>query len=98
MSDKIKYVVLTKFANFKVGEVIELDKECPAAAQAHVRVFVEGENDSKEKKNQEAMDALKNIFAFVVGKPAGKTGAKKMEEAILKALEPKESEEEAKTE
>lgn len=87
MSDKIKYIVTSKFAHFSVGQIIHLDAECPAAAKAHVRPFVEGETDSKDKKNQDATDGLKDIYSLVTGKDAGKTGPKKLVEGIKEALQ-----------
>ncbi len=92
---KSKYVVVTKFAHFKVGQTIELDKECPAAAIAHVRPFVEGENDSSEAKESEQLESLKRVFQLATGKAPGKTGVKKIEQAITEAFESLNSEIEA---
>jgi hypothetical protein len=44
---KVKYVVTSKFAHFKVGQVIELDEVCPAGAHAHVKRHVEAKPKRK---------------------------------------------------
>ena len=49
MSDKAKYVVVSKFAHFKVGEVVELAVPCPSAAHAHVKLYVEPEKPKTKK-------------------------------------------------
>ena len=57
MSDKAKYLVITKFAHFKVGEVLELSVPCPSAAQAHVKPYTEPkaeQEDAKSKKPKKA--------------------------------------------
>lgn len=54
---KAKYVVVTKFAHFSVGEVLELTVPCPSAAEAHVKLYVEPKVDKEEstpKKGKKA--------------------------------------------
>lgn len=50
MSDKAKYIVVSKFAQFKVGEVIELAVPCPSAADCHVKLHVEDKPKPKAKQ------------------------------------------------
>ncbi|AUR85533.1 hypothetical protein NVP1076O_28 [Vibrio phage 1.076.O._10N.286.51.B7] len=54
MSDKAKYVVVSKFAHFKAGEVIELAVPCPSAAHAHVKLYVEPEKPKARAKSKKA--------------------------------------------
>lgn len=50
---KVKYIVTSKFAQFAVGEVIELDEVCPAAAHAHVKRHVEAKPKKKTTKKED---------------------------------------------
>ncbi len=47
---KVKYIVTSKFAQFAVGEVIELEEECPSGAQSHVKRHTETKVTKKPKK------------------------------------------------
>lgn len=50
---KVKYIVTSKFAQFSVGEVIELDESCPSAAHAHVKRNVEAKPKKKATKKED---------------------------------------------
>lgn len=85
---KVKYTVLTNFAHFKAGQVIELDKVCPSAAQPHVKLHVEieGSKDSVEV-DSEALSVLGELYTIVTGDKAGKKQAKTLKEGVEKAIE-----------
>ena len=91
MSDKkvetAKYVVVSKFAGFKVGQVLDLAVPCPSAAHAHVKPYKEpeGEVDTKAE-DSDAVAALKQVYELATGKKAGKKGAKKLGEELVELI------------
>lgn len=86
MSDTAKYVVISKFAKFKVGQVVELSVPCPSAAHAHVKLHVEQEVEVDSSEG-EAMTALGELYTLHTGDKAGKKGVKTLKEAIIKSID-----------
>ena len=85
---KVKYVVVSKFAHFKVGQVVELDEECPSAAQAHVKRHVELEaSEDNSVVDSEALAALGELYTIHTGDKAGKKGVKTLLAAIIKSTD-----------
>ncbi len=83
-----KYVVTSKFAHFKVGQVIELDDSVPSAAQAHVKRHIEPEDDNDNSaSDSEALTALGELYTLHTGDKAGKKGVKTLKEAIIKSMD-----------
>ncbi len=83
-----KYVVTSKFAHFKVGQVIELDDSVPSAAQAHVKRHIESEDDNDNSaSDSEALTALGELYTLHTGDKAGKKGVKTLLAAIVKAVD-----------
>lgn len=85
MSETAKYVVTSKFAHFKVGQVVELSVPCPSAAQAHVRLHVKDKEAPLD--DNEALDLLKELYVTTTGDKAGKKQAKTLKDGIQKAFE-----------
>ena len=84
---KVKYVVVSKFAHFKVGQVIELDEVCPSAAQAHVKRHVELEETDNSVVDSEALAALGELYTIHTGEAAGRKGVKTLLAAIIKSVD-----------
>lgn len=87
---KEKFIVISKFAHFKVNDTIEFYPEnVPSAAAAHVRLL--GKAD--EKAADESIGVLKELHEKITGEPAHhKAGAVKISASILEFLAKAEKE------
>lgn len=99
MSDTAKYTVITKFAHFKVGQVVELSVPCPSAAEAHVKLHVEAEEAKDDKvEDSAAVAALKEIYTLATGNKPGRKGAETLGKEIIDLITKSDAEPEPEKE